>query len=306
MYLPDFIFYHKNCADGMGALLACDMALKDLGHDYRAYPIQYNEPFPVDLDVIEGKNILFVDYCPKPDAGMALAAVCSSVVILDHHKTAKEDCLEFIAFDGTFGGLCSVRGPNLPAKPYVHFDMTKSGAHLAWRFYHPLQTLPALLAYIEDRDIWKWELPKSEAVNAFIGAMDVDLDDYYDLAQNWDRAHIVSQGEAILLYRDKLVGDVAARATASRLHAPGLPPVEVLMVVSSVLHSEIGNVLAEQSPTNIGIVLDVRPEGPVKASMRAKKPVDITPYVKALGGGGHAQAGGFVFDNIFAIFERVD
>jgi len=51
----------------------------------------------------------------------------------------------------------------------VNFDLTRSGAVLAWEHFHPETDLPRLLAYVQDQDLWQWQLPNSDAVNAAIG-----------------------------------------------------------------------------------------------------------------------------------------
>jgi len=52
---------------------------------------------------------------------------------MDHHKSALED----------LKGL----------SPNIYFDMERSGARLAWDYFHPGKEPPAFIDYIEDRGI---------------------------------------------------------------------------------------------------------------------------------------------------------
>ena len=65
-----------------------------------------------------------------------IEAKVSKLVVLDHHKSAAEKLTGYQC-------RCGV----------VHFDMNKSGARLAWEFFHPDKPVPGLIRYIEDRDI---------------------------------------------------------------------------------------------------------------------------------------------------------
>jgi uncharacterized protein len=59
------------------------------------------------------------------------------LIVIDHHKSAM---IELHDISNT------------------HFDMTKSGAMLSWEFFHPGKEPPKFIRYIQDRDLWKWEL----------------------------------------------------------------------------------------------------------------------------------------------------
>jgi hypothetical protein len=40
--------------------------------------------------------------------------------------------------------------------------MNKSGATLAWAYFHPHEPVPLFVAYVEDRDLWRKALPGSD------------------------------------------------------------------------------------------------------------------------------------------------
>jgi hypothetical protein len=72
---------------------------------------------------------------------MEMAAKARSIVILDHHKTAAEDLAEFrepAPFrDWKDGGLHLLEGDPCPIAAL--FDMSRSGAGLAWPFRPPVK-----------------------------------------------------------------------------------------------------------------------------------------------------------------------
>ena len=68
------------------------------------------------------------------------------VVVIDHHKTAQAD---------------------LEGLDDCVFDMEHSGAVLAWQYFHKAK-VPEILLYVEDRDLWNWELPDSRAISAWL------------------------------------------------------------------------------------------------------------------------------------------
>ena len=75
-------------------------------------------------------------------------------MLIDHHKTAAED-------------LANVPG--------CHFDTTRSGAVLAWQHFHPGAPVPEILLYVEDRDLWLWQLAHSREINAALGELKKDF-----------------------------------------------------------------------------------------------------------------------------------
>src|SRR6185369_15825359 len=44
------------------------------------------------------------------------------------------------------------------------FDIARSGAVLAWKYFN--EEIPPMAHIIEDRDLWLWKLPHSKEINA--------------------------------------------------------------------------------------------------------------------------------------------
>jgi hypothetical protein len=161
------------------------------------------------------------------------------VIVLDHHKSAKQD-LETLMFDP-------------PGNLKITFDMNKSGAMLSWDFFgpmwgkdKPLRT-PRLISYVQDRDLWRWELTCSEEVNTAIYCRQYDFDEWDRLALSLETDEgfeaIVGQGRAMLAYRDAHLARICKDPGFTRLEGHLVPCVN-----SGVWQSEIGNILAKNHP----------------------------------------------------------
>jgi oligoribonuclease NrnB/cAMP/cGMP phosphodiesterase (DHH superfamily) len=192
--------------------------------------------------------------------------------LLDHHKSAADQLRSYVC-------RCGV----------LHFDLHKSGARLAWEFFHPQVPLPALVRYIEDRDIWKWEFPESAA---FLAALDLEPQDF----ARWREiaaftpeqlAAFTARGAAMDEKFRKLAADIAEGAQPLVFNG-----IEGLMVnAPGMFHSLVGDMLSARSQT-FALLWSAGDKG-VKVGLRAQRNFDCIPLAESMGGGGHAQACGF-------------
>jgi hypothetical protein len=158
--------YHGNCADGFGAAW---VVWKHFKGEVDFYPGVYQRP-PPD---VTGRDVIVVDFSYKRQVMLDLAASASSVLVLDHHKTAQED----LAVDnekffriGSWEGFRAVIledfAGRLETSIYTIFDMERSGAGITWDFFNPFRARPALINHIEDRDLWRFKLPNTRQIQA--------------------------------------------------------------------------------------------------------------------------------------------
>jgi oligoribonuclease NrnB/cAMP/cGMP phosphodiesterase (DHH superfamily) len=297
----DFVFYHAGCVDGFtSAWIAREFLPKA-----EFYAVAYDQPFPLNVADLIGKKILYVDFCPTNGLLTDLVKVCNRVVILDHHKTSMErildDCIPFVASDFESYDLALEKSFIGGHRALAAFDMHKSGACLTWQFFAPQSTMPELVRYTQDYDLWTWTtpdaLPDSAEINAFIQSYPFEFEAWGELfnqlQDHLGRDMATAGGRAILQYEDKLVRSIVDQHRFEALNVPGVGLVPVCAVNSPVLASKVGNELAKISKSGIGVVYNIVSGDCVKVSVRSIKPVDITPIVTAFGGGGHKNAGGF-------------
>ena len=136
--------YHGNCADGFGAATAVRSALGR--HKVEFHSGIYQEP-PPD---VTNREVILVDFSYKRNVLIEMAGKAKSILILDHHKSAELDLID------------------LPSNVESHFDMTKSGAVMAWEYFHPGKDIPQLLLHIQDRDLWEFKLEGTREIQACV------------------------------------------------------------------------------------------------------------------------------------------
>ena len=267
--------YHSNCADGFGAAWAVRAALGDA---VEFYPGVYQKP-PPD---VAGRDVILVDFCYKRPILEQMAAVARSITILDHHKSAAEDLrgLPVLADWHTLGGM------PMPGVGAI-FDMSRSGAGLAWDYFHPGIPRPALINHIEDRDLWRFKIPGTREIQA-------NLFSYpYDFAA-WDRlmaADVESLrvgGEAIERKHNKDIAELVALCRRRMVIAGHNVPVASLPYT---LASDAGHLMAdgEHFAACYWDTADQR----IFSLRSSADGVDVSVVAVFYGGGGHYHAAGF-------------
>ena len=106
-----------------------------------------------------GATVAFVDMAPGNASLRSLSRVAERIVVLDRHVSSRD---RFEA-DASLGDDLRREGHVL------HFDLEHSGAVLTWRHFHG-EGKPEILAYVEDQDLWRFELPRSREVNIAVTA----------------------------------------------------------------------------------------------------------------------------------------
>ena len=287
--IPDIVLYHADCFDGFGAAWAIHRAAVAQNKTVKFVPVQYNKPLP--NGTYECDLLYIVDFSFPMDTLQMLSASAKKIVIIDHHKSAQENLAEVQKF---------YLGQDVTELPYsvlAHFDMSHSGAMLTWKHFFPDQQEPALLRYIEDRDIWKWQLSGSEAINAFIGNSPMTFQAFDDLAYEvaHNRISVLDKGEELLRYRKKLVDEICQTVRVTSYTLRNMETVSCVAVRSPILQSEVGNELCERFPeVKFAIIYsDVADDvSSIKWSLRSIGDFDVSEIAKEYGGGGHRNAAG--------------
>lgn len=270
----DFVIYHGGCSDGFGA---CWAAHKVLGGRATYHAASHGNP-PPD---VTGKHVMIVDFSYDLATTLDIISKAASLVILDHHKTAYE---------------------RLSSLPELHFDNSHSGAILAWNYFHPDKDPPRFLKYIEDRDLWKWELPYSKEFSAAFDMVPWTFEDFELFEDDSVVDEAINRGKYILAYSKSVIKKICEKAQSRKWRGKS-----VLIVNSSHWQSEIGNKLAQDC--DIAIIWYYSHEDhKTRVSCRAfHEEVDVTDIAKAFGGGGHKKAAGFELPegtHIEAIFDK--
>ena len=271
---PLIIYHGRRCPDGFGAALAAWLYYCADGADGAEFlALDHGDVQSMaDLPAIDGRAVYILDFSFSRELLSSIEERAAKLVMLDHHKSAAEKLTGFTC-------RCGV----------VHFDMHKSGARLAWEFFHPEQPVPQLLQYIEDRDIWKWEFPESAS---FLSALDMEpqtFERWQEIATfNTEQIHtFMARGGAMDEKYRKLAADIASAAQPLVFNG-----IEGLMVnAPGMFHSLVGDLLSAKTGT-FALMWSAGTKG-VKVGLRAQRNFDCIALAESMGGGGHAQACGF-------------
>ncbi len=268
---PLVIYHGHGCPDGYAAALAAWLFYEGqaefLGLDHGDIRTV------ADLPDMSGRAVYILDFSFSAEIMQGIDAQAAKLVMLDHHKSAAEHLTDFAC-------RCGV----------VHFDMHKSGARLAWEFFHADKPLPDLIRFIEDRDIWVWQYPESAG---FLAALDMEPFDFAHWAGivAFDPEHLqrfMARGRAMDDKFNKLAADIAEGAQPLVFNGQ-----HGLMVnAPSVFHSVVGDMLSAKSGT-FALMWSANKGGVIKAGLRSQRNFDCIALARSMGGGGHAQACGF-------------
>lgn len=308
--MKPLVIYHADCTDGFGAAFA---AWLKLGNDAEYYAARYGDKALPDW---QGREVYILDFS-FPRALMDDAfQLAKHVVWLDHHKTAFEMWIGGL-FDGTEG-----RHEQHDQVRDIVLDFDKSGALLAWEYFHPDTEIPSLIRHIDDRDRWQFKLEGSRELHAALQSykpwsFELWKRDFLPAAMG--KVHLSFEatakyselmkiGAAILRAQEQNIASMLKQARKCEIFSvTGVPfgtnPKANMrqhnftgLALNAPIHqSEIGHELANQSST-YGLVWYMGVDNRVKCSLRSNGEYDVSAIAHAFGGGGHRNAAGFEID----------
>jgi oligoribonuclease NrnB/cAMP/cGMP phosphodiesterase (DHH superfamily) len=276
--LKPICIYHGNCADGFGAAYS----VWKLHPDWAFYPGTYGQQPP---DVTD-RQVILVDFSYKRPVLEEMAQKAKSILVLDHHKTAKEDLEEFpeppTDVDNPYGWL--------PEKGvFALFDMSRSGAGITWDYFHT-EERPPLINHIEDRDLWRFDLPGTREIQAAVFSYPYDFKVWDDLMFGYTTDQLQEQGKSIERKHLKDINELLEKGTRRiRLGTYSIWAANLPYTMSS----DAGNMLCKVKDAGpFGACYWDTPEGRV-FSLRSIGDFDVSEIAKSYGGGGHKNASGF-------------
>ena len=293
---PDIMIYHSPCDDGFGAAWA---AYTKWGDSVEFIPGTYGKQ-PPDLS---GKDVLIGDFSFKKPVLDELAKTARSIVILDHHQTAQEDLSSFSVFKSKperFSILTATTMlkdlQNGSYPPIVAlFDMERSGARMVWDFCWPGRDVPLLIKMIEDRDLWRFDLPHTRAISLYLRSLPYDFGRWSEIATALDDDgqlnHILAEAGAVERFYDQKVGEMVATARSETINGVSVPVVNCSWAFASdVAHA----LLVANSEAPFAACYYDRADGSRSYSLRSEDGrADVSVVAKRYGGGGHRNAAGF-------------
>lgn len=271
----DIVFHHGHCPDGWCAAYIAHARYPE------AELVALDHGAEFDFSKVDGKDVLMVDFSLRTrQLNDNIAAIAKSFLILDHHKSARE------VLDGA---------------PYAIFDMTRSGAGLAWDYLFGIDSNPLASAYdpcamglprpwyvnyVEDRDLWNWALPDSREICAYLGTYELTVEAWDELAQIVPR-DVLTLGRGAYAHINHYVREAIKQAQTGFL----MSLKTAVLNIPYLNCSEAGNALAKTHP--VSLTWFERGDGIIQFSLRSVGDIDVSVIAKAFNGGGHKNAAGF-------------
>lgn len=286
--MKPLVIFHKDCADGFGAAFAAWMKF---GDEAEYVALNYNERDSfMNTNKVSGRDVYVLDFSFSQDDTTLLIQQANSLVFLDHHKTAFEE------HAGAERNIYLEEATNEDTgqQYYILLDNNKSGALLAWEYFHPNTSVPYLIQLIDDRDRWVFNYPDTKEVHA--GLM---LRTPWNF-ENW-REYITfeqleldalkNEGAICLAYFNQQIRMIKSSCTET-INIQDFPS-GLCCNAHGIFASELGNLLAKESGT-YGATWYQAGNGDVHWSLRSIGDFDVSEIAKKFGGGGHKNAAGFV------------
>lgn len=197
----------------------------------------------------------------------------------------------------------------------INLDMHLSGATIALQYFKPEvnDRQLSLFKYIEDGDLWKWQLRDSKFFYAGFAALGLDLDvnknaSIFDQLLELDPEEVIAKGKIAQAAIDKKISKALFTAQVVHLGGQKSDFGRCLAILAgdtdlSQIRSQLGNALAAKSGKeglrSIGLIAYREPEmaeDKMKCSLRSTGAEDTTVISKAYQGGGHLNASSFILD----------
>lgn len=275
------VVYHGGCQDGYTAAMIAHRALKALARDASVTFVPWYHGRTSSVTGLDGEAILVLDLAP-PRATLLdwIERTRGRVLVLDHHKTGAAD----------LAGVDS---------QYVVFDQERCGASLAWRYFHPDVPQPRMVSYVEDNDLWRKALPKTNEFTNYLASVPFEFDAYERLLDDQFLDSVVFPiGEGMLRQSEASCAQLLRRAY-QRLTRVGGRWALIAYVPSAILKSELGNQVFKHCPfadfSAVGTPDHTR--GSTAFSLRSQdNRQDVSAVAALFGGGGHRNAAGMAVE----------
>ena len=286
----DIIFSHNNCQDGWVAAFVAKLRYPE------AEIVLLNHGNEQDLEQVfsksKNKHVLMLDYSLRTrELNDRLNSTAASLLILDHHKTAKQI---------------------LEDTEYAVFDINRSGAGLAWDYlfgkdsefyklsvYNPagFRPRPWWVNYTEDQDLWKHELPDSQSINAFLMIQPRTIEAWKQIEENSFGdlfEYIIDIGSGVRSYIEYYTRSVIPEARYGTWYFRDAEYRVAVVNIPYVGVSEVGNQLVQDC--DVAVCWFERADNKIQFSLRSNRKtsnIDVSVIAKHYGGGGHQNAAGF-------------
>lgn len=283
--MKSLCIYHGNCDDGFAAAWAVRNFLPDAEF--------YAGTYQKDPPNVTGRHVLMVDFSYKRPVIEEMERNALSILILDHHRTAADDLAGIYRAPPWPTWCHAVEPPALSfsARCAVLFDMERSGAGIAWDYLSEDMPRPRFIDYIEDRDLWRKQLPDGDLFTIALRSYPQDFEVWDELIAAGP-GPLIAEGRSIHRYYRLRIEEMKRNAYLATLCEHPVWIVNAPYFVASDLAGE----LSERDDCAFAACFHQFSNGRWGYSLRSRKAIDVSEVAKKFGGGGHKNAAGFTVD----------
>lgn len=288
------VLYHRGCNDGTASAAMC----LEYGYpDADYFPYQYGDELPVE---VEGSHLILLDLSLKEDKIKETLQRVESILIIDHHATAKPLTEKLIPVRTHAEYLEYLTKQSDLPKAYILYQDKVCGAVLTWAFFNSIATvkgmqefMPAGLELINDYDLWQHRLADTKPFNAFIIKSGVTPHSFRSMVSDtssWKPAdQVLSVGKAYLAYDNNIIRGV----TRSYIQHGWVDLRQAAFInAPHHLRNEVADrILAEHEWAAVVVCYTIRHDK-IVVSLRSRD-YPVSRVAERFGGGGHAKAAAY-------------
>lgn len=299
MTRPVVVLHHEdhdgNCA---GWIVKFYYSLLEFDSEVTLFPVQYNRPIPTDAIALLDKEALLyiVDFSYSREILLDLQSKVKEIHVFDHHATARQQLegLDFAVFSDQFAGAGLTWD--------VLFNQRWPEAHRRMHEVMGLNQTPYFVRLVDDYDLWKFELPESEAFHAHCSLHDTANPKFWDnfmVSTAYSMQDFIKKGFDYLEYEKTEIKQLTqSKSVLFTTYQQGDKQYPVAVYQTSHNLSKVGSALLKAHP-EIDFTICwfiVAEEQKVVFSLRSNhdRLLDVGRDVALpMGGGGHKNAAGF-------------
>lgn len=278
----DIVIYHYPCKDGFGSAYVVWKYYFEKDKEIVFHPAQHGS-LPPD---VTNKNVLLCDFSYSKEVMEQLKEDSNSIFVIDHHKSSIDTLKDF---------------------EEKILDMNHSGCILTWKYFYgdseskEKEEAPLFLRYIEDRDIWKWEMENSKEFSSWFALVENEFDVYDNICENENEIiEGINIGKSFLQLENHYIERIAKRAIPKLIRI-GDKYLIAAHVNSNLFKSEVGNKIFDIYPfIDLSVVYSLKSSSNMTLfSLRSTNyHADASEIAKMIGGGGHRNASGAAIPSI--------
>lgn len=276
------VIFHHNDMDGSFAAWSAWCYLLGEFDNIEIIPINYDQQDDNSvLEKIDEGDVVFVlDFAFSRSVTEAISALAEYCMTLDHHKTNQE---------------------NVQGLSDVYFDMTASGAKMAYEYFFGEGPVPLAITLADNRDLWKKTDGREDTFHEALMVEKSMASSHRDFITGLGKYTLESEvtracsvGETIIHKRDSDIAYVTSESKLTNVSIAGHPTIMFNYGVNQSNACESVYTRPEYR-SHIVIAYSINNEGIVGLSLRRGPDctVDLSDFAKTyFDGGGHSAAAG--------------